>query len=182
MRNLAACIVIVVALAACANSSGSGGAPAPAPSPADLHPCAVGGACTVNVVLPDDVARLLDQSGIVFKVYDGCPRTLGFRDITVGTSPMLTDNVLSIKTNSSMRSAVPVVQLSNPLIVVPRLSGRYATVGIFFRTEPGKYVVVDFGTDPDQAARFGYLYNGHTIIDDNLVDSQNRMTERHLCP
>lgn len=136
----------------------------------------------MNVVLPDDVMRLLDRAGIVFKIFDGCPRTQGFRDITAATSPMINTSLLSVKTNSSMRGASPAMQSSSPTMVVPRLSGRYATIGIFYRTDPGKYAVVDFGDGPDQVAKFGYLYNGRSIVDDNLADAQNRTIERHLCP
>jgi hypothetical protein len=172
---------IAATLGACAHPAGSPGGGS-ARSPADLHPCATAGACTVNVVIPDDVVRLLDRAGIVFKIYDGCPRTQGFRDITAATSPMITTSLLSVKTNSSMRGANAAMQSSNSTMVVPRLSGRYATIGIFYRTEPGKYAVVDFGDIPDQVVKFGFQYNGRVIVDDNLADSQNRTIERHLCP
>lgn len=182
MLRLPVVVFVAAALTACAHSSTTSTAPAPATSSGDQHPCGVAGACTVDIVIPDDVVNQLQLTGIIFKVFDGCPRALGFRDIIAGTSPMIRDNVLSVKTNTSMRGAVPVVQSTSATMVVPRLSGRYATVAIYFRTEPGKYAVVDFSSDPEQSAKFGYMYNGRAIIDDNAADLQNRTAERRMCP
>ena len=185
MRRLLCIVVTAAALSAWAQSSatsGTGAAATPASSSAALQPCAVAGTCTVKVVIPNDVAAMLDRAGIAFKVFDGCPRTLGFRDNTVGTSPMINDNIMSVKSTTRMRGAVPVAQSSNQAMAIPRLSGRFATVGIFFRTDPGKYAVADFANGPDQAVKFGYMYNGRLIVDDNLVDAENRTTERHMCP
>jgi len=42
--------------------------------------------------------------------------------------------------------------------------------------------VVDFSKGPEQSAKFGYMFNGRSVVDDNIVDSQNRTAERHICP
>src|SRR5438309_12016444 len=104
-------VSLAIVLSACAQSSttsATGTASTPSASPAAANPCAVAGTCTVDVVIPDDVVGALQRSGMSVKIFDGCPRTLGFRDNSTGASPMINDNMLSVRTTGSMSGAAPV--------------------------------------------------------------------------
>jgi len=182
MRGHSGLVIVAAALAACAASAGGGRASSSA-APADRNPCEVAGTCSIEFVIPDDVAGVLSRAGMNFRVFPGCPRPLGFRENSTRSVPFTSDgNGLSVSTNISMRGAIPLVQSDNSTVVIPRMSGRVATVAVFFRADPGKYVVVDFSNGPDQSAKFGYTYNGRSIVDDPIADARNRTAERHACP
>jgi hypothetical protein len=173
--------VIVAVLAACSHPSSTprGGGAAASTAPADRNPCEVAGRCTIQVEVPIEVVNALDHAGVNFRVYVGCPRALGFRDL--GNTGRASDNTVIQPQNTSMRAAVPIAHTTSSEIVMPQLAGRYATVAIFFAADPGKYAVVDFGRGPTQKVKFGYTITGQGIINDNNADSENRSAERRYC-
>ena len=174
-------------LAACSHPSPSSEPAAsvtPADVPANANPCDKAGRCSVNMVLPNDALRFL-QTDLVFKVYRGCPRALGFRQeegkvpFTIGGAA---PGGVATNTSPSMRRAKAIVQSSELTVILPRMSGSVGTVGIFYGAEPGKYAVVDFSKDPNQTVKFGYTFSGPTLLDDRVVDAQNRTIEHRICP
>lgn len=138
----------------------------------------------MSVLIPDDALRVL-QPDMVFKVFVGCPKALGFRQdegqvpFTLGT-PSAAAKMTS--RTPSMRRRKAIAQSTDTTIVIPSMSGSLATVAIFYGADPGKYAVVDFSRTPSQTVRFGFVFTGPTLIDDKVTDAQNRSAERRLCP
>ena len=182
--------IVAAALSACAHSSatsGTGPATTTSTATADRNPCAVAGTCSVEVVIPSDVANDVARAGANYRVYPGCPRSLGFREnATPDKVPFIipgsAEGIMATRSNSTMRGAIPLTQTSNTTVIIPKMSGRYATVAIFLGNEPGKYAVADFSKGPDQTVKFGYSYNGRSIGDDRIADGENRTAERRACP
>jgi hypothetical protein len=174
--------VALFGIGACAGRSTTAGAPSASESmtPAERNPCTVAGRCMVTIDIPIDVVNQVEHAGANFRIYAGCPRTLGFRDYT--SSGRAGDNRVVQRNNTSMRGAAPLVQTTEATIVMPQMAGRVATVAIFFASDPGKYAVVDFGRGPEQTVKFGYLLTGQGFINDNVSDGQNRSAERRACP
>jgi hypothetical protein len=177
-RSLLICLVI--AASGCAHrSSTANGPPASTSAAGERNPCEVAGRCSIEIEIPIDVVNQIERAGANFRIFAGCPRALGFRDYT--SSGRSSDNTVIQRNNTSMRGAVPLVQTTNSTIILPKMSGRVATIAIFFASDPGKYAVADFGRGPDQVVKFGYTLTSQGVINDNVSDGQNRTAERRAC-
>src|SRR5205823_123886 len=116
-------VITAFTLIACARASTTGGT-----TPANRDPCDVAGRCTIEVVIPNEVAPQLERYA-TYRVYSGCPRSLGFQDLSSIRSGSGTS---AIQPNSSIRAGIPIVQAQNTTITIPRMQGRYVTVAIFY--------------------------------------------------
>jgi hypothetical protein len=166
----------LLAAAACGGSAASSETtPAPATSAATMssaatNPCS-GGDCTVNVEVGSDVEREFQRRQTIYKVYAGCPRQMGLNN-SKGDSTAA----------AGLRGREPLTQSrTSPIAVPASLTGRFATVAMFFGATPMRYLVVDLGARKNATANFGYRWDASKLADDLTIVNTNNSFMARTC-
>jgi hypothetical protein len=169
MRSLSLCAGLALAAAACGGSSSTPNT-TPAPSTTTTasastapDPCATT-SCQVVIKVSDEISSEFARKSANYKVYSGCPRSLG------------------VSRAEGLRAVTPAAQSRSNVVSIPSsFKGRLATVAIFFGAEPQRYTVVDLGAASTAAVDFGYQWNGNALSDFSTQVNTNNSTMNRLC-
>jgi hypothetical protein len=170
MRSLSLSAALAITVAACGGGSSSTPETSPSPSTSAAasastapDPCATTN-CQIVIQVSDEIAAEFGRKSANYKVYQGCPRTLGVRDST------------------GFRALSPAAASRSNVVTIPStFKGRLATVAVFFGTEPRRYTVVDLGANKSPTVDFGYQWNGNALGSFTTQVYTNNTTMNRLC-
>jgi hypothetical protein len=163
MRRALLISVFTTGLAACASSPSASTGATPAPSgagaaasastAATTNRCAAGG-CILNLVLEPSVGPIMAEKRLMYKVYKGCPRSLGG------------------ETAQALRALTPMVETSTPIIQLPAFEGRYLAVAMWMGAQPAggtDLLVVDFGEKNNVVAKLPFIEGPSGYRTDDVI-------------